>query len=215
MACEGAVVSWTNPPPTFEPPLVKVEQSEATKTITLRNPFTATSAPDTDYWQRTHYGFQHDNGHFLHTQLNTAYYHTKMQLHVSWTPKHLYDQAGLMIRVSADSWIKVCVEAGGGEEPTRLGCVVTRDGFSDWSTQDFPATQNEIMFQIEREGSSFVISWAKHPATPTEPPKWFQLRVAHLPISPTIPAFCGLFLCAPNLAPGFAAQFHSFSISEY
>ncbi|MGE0760546.1 MAG: DUF1349 domain-containing protein, partial [Pirellulaceae bacterium] len=51
----------------------------------------------TDFWQRTHYGFEADNGHFLFTQVAGDFVLTTQ---VRFHPIHQYDQAGLMVRVS-------------------------------------------------------------------------------------------------------------------
>ena len=55
--------------------------------------------PATDFWQRTHYGFAVDNGHFLCTELNGDFVLT---VHVRFRPVHQYDQAGLMVHSCAD-----------------------------------------------------------------------------------------------------------------
>jgi regulation of enolase protein 1 (concanavalin A-like superfamily) len=85
----------------------------------------------TDFWQRTHYGFEADNGHFLYLEASDDFVlTTKVTSH----PIHQYDQAGLMVRVSPACWLKTSVEF----EPdglNRLGAVVTNAQLSDWSTQ--------------------------------------------------------------------------------
>src|SRR3954454_20249140 len=85
----------------------------------------------TDFWQRTHYGFEADNGHFLFAPVAGDFVlTTKVRFH----PAHQYDQAGLMVRVSPSCWLKASVEY----EPagsSRLGAVVTNYAYSDWSTQ--------------------------------------------------------------------------------
>ena len=47
---------------------------------------------------------------------------------------HRYDQAGVVMIIDCDNWIKASCE---WESPGRLslGCVVTRGGRSDWSTR--------------------------------------------------------------------------------
>ena len=69
----------------------------------------------TDYWQRTHYGFVADNGHFLFTEVEGDFIVTTK---VRFNPAHQYDQAGLMVRLSAQ-----CVYRG--HDVT--GCVVAGD----------------------------------------------------------------------------------------
>src|SRR5512146_2903682 len=107
----------------------------------------------TDFWQRTHYGFQADNGHFLFARVAQDFV---LSTKLSLEPAHQYDQAGLMVRISADCWLKTSIEYE-SEGPGKLGCVVTNQGFSDWSTQDSPPGQNVIALRIRREGSDYLV----------------------------------------------------------
>src|SRR5262245_26679782 len=88
----------------------------------------------TDFWQKTHYGFEADNGHLLFTGLTGDFV---MTTRVRFHPVHQYDQAGLMVRVSPSCWLKTSVEYE-PDGPSHLGAVVTNQAYSDWSTQDFP-----------------------------------------------------------------------------
>jgi regulation of enolase protein 1 (concanavalin A-like superfamily) len=98
----------------------------------------------TDFWQRTHYGFQVDNGHFLYREMTGDFVPTARIL---FRPVHQYDQAGIMVRVSADCWLKCSVEFE-PSGPNRLGAVVTNHGYSDWSTQNFPRHDCEVWLRI-------------------------------------------------------------------
>jgi uncharacterized protein len=80
----------------------------------------------TDFWQRTHYGFRADNGHFLYRETDGDFILTARVLS---HPARLYDQAGIMVRTSADSWLKSSVEFV-PSSPSRLGAVVTTHGYS-------------------------------------------------------------------------------------
>ena len=51
----------------------------------------------TDFWRKTHYGFEVDNGHFLFAEVPGEFVLTT---HVRFRPVHRYDQAGLMLRIS-------------------------------------------------------------------------------------------------------------------
>ena len=62
---------------------------------------------NTDYWQRTHYGFVADTGHFLYTEVSSDFI---LSTHVYFQPAHQYDQAGLMVRISPQCWLKTSVE---------------------------------------------------------------------------------------------------------
>jgi regulation of enolase protein 1 (concanavalin A-like superfamily) len=66
-------------------------------------------------------------------------------------PANQYDQAGLMVRVSPHCWLKTSVEFE-AEGPSKLGVVVTNRGYSDWSTQNYPAGVAELALRVHREG---------------------------------------------------------------
>lgn len=149
----------------------------------------------TDFWQRTHYGFRADNGHFLFTPWTGDF---TMTAHVRFQPANQYDQAGLMVRFSEDEWLKTSVEFE-PEGPARLGAVVTRSGYSDWSTQDFPRDRRDIELRVRREHDTFLIDWRSAESEP-----WVQLRVA--PLACGDEAQIGLYVCSPK-APGLQASF--------
>jgi regulation of enolase protein 1 (concanavalin A-like superfamily) len=153
----------------------------------------------TDFWQRTHYGFQADNGHFLYA---TVPGDCTVETHVRFAGKHQYDQAGLMVRFGPDCWLKTSVEYE-PEEPNRLGAVVTRNGYSDWSTQDVHGELDAIGLRVVREGYTWMVYAAIGD-------RWSQLRVAHL--EGEGPAQVGLYTCSPKGA-GFAPRFDFLRIS--
>lgn len=155
------------------------------------------TAGGTDFWQRTHYGFQADNGHFLFTPVSGNFV---LATHVRFHPVHQYDQAGLMVRISPSCWLKTSVEYE-PDGPARLGAVVTNDGWSDWSTQNFPPDYPEIHLRIRREGADYVVESSVSGAN------WTQLRMAHLhEDQPAQPVACGVYACSPKTA-GYRAYF--------
>ena len=83
-----------------------------------------------DFWQKTHYGFQNDNGHCLMREIAGDF---ELTTFVRFAPKNEYDQCGLIVRIDSDNWIKVSTEYI-DEKLAQLGAVVTNKGFSDWST---------------------------------------------------------------------------------
>jgi regulation of enolase protein 1 (concanavalin A-like superfamily) len=161
--------------------------------------------PDTDYWQRTHYGFRRDNGHFLGVRFEGD---VDLCTGVDTAPIAQYDQAGLMVRVSADCWLKTSIEFE-GDRPSRLGAVVTNDGWSDWSTQDVPAALTRVWLRIQRRGSDFTVAWRAHEDAP-----WSQLRIARLGAAAGVgPVSIGPYACAPQ-GPGFAARFFGLGLYD-
>jgi regulation of enolase protein 1 (concanavalin A-like superfamily) len=95
----------------------------------------------TDFWQQTHYGFAADNGHLLHTEVPGDFVLTA---HARFWPRHQYDQAGVMVRLSPSCWLKSSVEHE-PDGPARLGAVVTNFGYSDWSTQPYPPWRDNFV----------------------------------------------------------------------
>jgi regulation of enolase protein 1 (concanavalin A-like superfamily) len=159
---------------------------------------------ETDYWQRTHYGFQNDNGHFLYVEVAGDFILTTK---VRFSPQHQYDQAGLMVRLSSDFWLKTSIEFE-PEEPNRLGAVVTRHGFSDWSTQDMAKSVREYQLRIRRESNDYIVEYRQ-----TARDLWSQIRMAHLENTDQMPVRCGLYACSP-IAAGFKAQFEYLKIEK-
>ena len=155
----------------------------------------------TDFWQRTHYGFRVDNGHFLHQEVDGDFVLTAR---VRFRPVHQYDQAGVMVRLSESCWIKASVEHE-PHGPGRLGAVVTNFGYSDWSTQDHPAGPGELWFRARREADDYLVESSPDGRT------WGQIRMAHLHEARGRPVGCGVYACSPKGA-GFAADFTHFSI---
>jgi regulation of enolase protein 1 (concanavalin A-like superfamily) len=156
----------------------------------------------TDFWRKTHYGFEADNGHFLHTEVAGDFILT---VQVRFCPVHQYDQAGVMVRASPSCWLKASVEYE-PDGPSRLGAVVTNAAYSDWSTQRFPRGPGEVWLRVRREGGDYLLD-----ASP-DGQDWEQLRVAHLhDARPGSTVACGVYACSPRGA-GFVAEFIHLSI---
>jgi regulation of enolase protein 1 (concanavalin A-like superfamily) len=180
-------LQWMNPPSTWF-----VDAEESVLVVKPR--------ANSDFWQRTHYGFQSDTGSFLYVSLEEDFC---MSTRVHLQSKHQYDQAGLMVRISADCWIKTSVEYE-TEKPSVLGAVVTNSGYSDWSTQEFRG--DTVDFQITRERADYLVCWRE-----SEQP-WRQLRMCHLHgDNGENPVLCGLYACCPN-QEGLVAKFDYLTI---
>ena len=156
---------------------------------------------NTDFWQRTHYGFRADNGHFLYCRMTGDF---TVTTHVRFQPAHQYDQAGLMVRLSPSCWLKTSVEFE-PDGPSRLGAVVTNFAYSDWSTQDVPGDTGEIWLSVRREADDYTVGAS------LDGRNWTQLRLAHLHEGQGDEVACGLYACSPRGA-GFVAGFTSLTI---
>jgi regulation of enolase protein 1 (concanavalin A-like superfamily) len=164
-------------------------------------------APDssTDFWSKTHYGFEADNGHFLYANIAGDFV---LSAEIFMTPRHQYDQAGLMVRVSKSCWLKTSIEFE-PDNMSRLGAVVTNGGYSDWSTQDVPSDLNRFQLRVRRERGDYLVHMS------LDGDDWKQLRVAHLheDVSPEASVECGVYACSPKTA-GFNAEFDKFVIDS-
>lgn len=159
----------------------------------------------TDFWQRTHYGFRADNGHFLHAKVAGD---GALTATISAVPVHQYDQAGVMVRLNEHCWLKASVEYE-PDQLSQLGTVVTNNGFSDWSLQDFPCAGTlSYRLRVRWQGDDFFVEHA-----PPQTGTWRPMRVAHLFRKPGVPLLCGIYACSPKRS-GFHAEFSSLRIQD-
>ncbi len=155
-----------------------------------------------DFWQRTHYGFERDDGHCLLTRRAGDF---SLMTRVEFQPRTMYDQCGLMVRLDSQNWIKASTEYE-NEHCSRLGSVVTNLGYSDWATQDITPDHREMWYRIQRRGSDFLLESSFDGAA------WFQLRIAHLHV-PTEVYEIGVYACSP-IGKDFWCRFKVLEIAE-
>mmetsp|Transcript_42219 Transcript_42219/g.105156 ORF Transcript_42219/g.105156 Transcript_42219/m.105156 type:complete len:234 (+) Transcript_42219:40-741(+) len=174
--------------------------------------------PHLDYWSRTFYQpllLKHD----AQCLLTPISQHAEATLSTAFTlaPRAQFDQAGIMVLVDEKTWVKAGIEFTDGVP--RLSCVVTNDGFSDWSTQKWThwdATDDTTAIRVrvskllpgEAQGPTLVFEAAPYsdnlPGTHAE---WFQVRIASLR-SGNQPWQMGFFASSPIRAAGCSATFH-------
>ncbi|OJF97240.1 DUF1349 domain-containing protein [Pararhizobium antarcticum] len=119
--------TWLNKP-------TKAEASEIELLVT--------TDADTDFWRETHYGFVRDNGHFYAFQTDGDF---TAQVRVQSHFKHLYDQAGLMVRIDERRWVKTGIEFSDGYG--LLGSVLT-DEASDWATGRYDGNPSDFWIRV-------------------------------------------------------------------
>ena len=146
---------------------------------------TVACEPGTDFWRTTHYGFVRDSGHFAYTELGS-----EVALRFRGDFAAQYDQAGLMLRVDSENWIKAGIELADGR--AWLSVVVTR-GLSDWSQQPAPEPDADGWWTVRavRDHDSVQLLCGDQP-----------IRLA--PLAGTILAGP---MCAAPEGPGFTALF--------
>lgn len=153
------------------------------------------TAPDTDFWRTTHYGFVRDTGHALGRTVSGDFAATAS---FSGEYTHLYDQAGLLLRIDEATWLKTGIEYVDGEQ--LLSVVVTRE-VSDWSVVSLPASPASVTIAVERTGDTATVKYGLDGAPATR-----MARLAYFP--PNAPVFTGVMAASPQ-GPGFSARFDS------
>ena len=101
ISTDGGV--WINPPPVHH-----LEQGE------LR----FETAFNSDFWQRTWYGFARHSGHAYGFWIDEDF---TVQVQVRADFSQLYDQAGLFIQDDETHWVKAGIEFN--DDQPALGCV--------------------------------------------------------------------------------------------
>lgn len=128
-----------------------------------------------DFWRKTYYQplMVKDDASFLYATVPKAAMPVTIRTSFSLTPKAQFDQAGIIIRIDKEHWIKTGIEVVDGQP--RLSCVVT-NGFSDWSTQNWSTPALKIRVHLlPQQGGSFVVE-----AAPAGTDNWAFIRIAHM-----------------------------------
>jgi regulation of enolase protein 1 (concanavalin A-like superfamily) len=159
-----------------------------------------TTGEKTDFWRQTHNGLTRDDGHFRDDRVDGDFT-ASVEFHGDY--REPYDQAGLMLRLDANNWIKAGIELVDGHP--LLSVVVTRD-FSDWSTRPLPVAADWLRLSLTRRRSTIRVEWA----TEAMPADLSMLRLAYLPDAS--PVLVGPMGCSPKRA-GFQAKFRDFAVT--
>ncbi|MCW2858801.1 MAG: hypothetical protein JWP48_509 [Actinoallomurus sp.] len=150
-----------------------------------------------DFWRTTAYGFVHDDGHALLTAFPPG---SAVEVGFVADLDELYDQAGLMVRVDAETWIKAGVELSDGQP--QLGAVVTH-GRSDWSMAPVPDwAGRRVTVRASRTGDAVTVR------ARCEDEPWRMVRLA--PLAPDATAAAGPFCCSPQ-REGLTVRFTGFT----
>ena len=156
-----------------------------------------TTDANTDFWRTTSYGFIRDSGHFFGTHVDGAF---TAQLHVAAQYSALYDQAGMMVRIDAQHWIKCGVEFSDGQ--LLLSTVLTLDK-SDWAVSLAPAMPNGFWLRVTVEKGVIRVQYS------TDGLRWPLLRLAPFPEAGHY--LVGPMCCTPERG-GLEVVFSQFSL---
>lgn len=162
-----------------------------------------TTEPRTDNWQRTYYGFRHDNAHafVLPVKDNEFSFLVKTE----FEPKKLFDQCGVVLYQDSDNWFKGSVEFDNACY-SRLGSVVTNLGFSDWSSTDIDSKTKIMYYRLSRRDQDFMVE------NSFDGVDFKQMRIFHIHKAIKY-ANIGIYACSP-LESSVKATFSEFSLGE-
>ena len=182
-------MSWLNPP----------------TRIKEESPLRFMTDPDTDFWRNTHYQFNRLTGHALLQDAPSGEF--KSRIEVKLKPNATYDQAGILLYVNDDHWVKVSAEFI-PDGPSHLGAVVTSFGYSDWSCRDVDNTLFDAPLVFELHYLNQDVTLYHVTGERKE-----QLRIAHL--HDVTDMKIGPYGCSPDVeASGCEVEVLSFSLEQ-
>jgi regulation of enolase protein 1 (concanavalin A-like superfamily) len=183
-----------------------------------------------DFWRKTYYQplLVKDDAPFLYRSISMTNLPITVETSFSLSAKSQFDQAGVLIRLDFEHWLKTGIEVV--DKNPRLSCVVT-NGCSNWSTQKVSKTEMKIRVHVlPQQGGSIVVE-----AAPLDKDQWDFICIAHLnkemnhdmmnDALEVKNAFqgegaagdsimVGVFAACPVDQNGMVATFHDFSITE-
>jgi regulation of enolase protein 1 (concanavalin A-like superfamily) len=153
----------------------------------------------TDFWRKTHYGFVRHSGHlFGHT--TSGGFTASVRVRADY--KSLYDQAGIMVRVDDENWVKAGVEMSDGE--TMLSSVVTV-GCSDWATSVFRGDASDFWIRTTVNDGVLRIQVS------VDGRRWPLVRLCPFPRSARY--VVGPMCCTPE-REGLSVLFSDFTVEQ-
>ncbi len=154
--------------------------------------------PKTDFWRKTSYGYITDNGHFFRLPVSGNFvFEARVDGHYA----ALYDQAGLMVRIDAQNWVKCGTEFF--DNARHASVVFTRE-FSDWSTMNDLATSGPVWWRVVRKPDSLEALCS------SDGKSFTSVRMGYL--VPSATAEVGIMCAAPE-GGGFQSVFDNLKLT--
>jgi hypothetical protein len=133
------LMKWYNEPPYWE-------QQESLITVK--------TGSQTDFWRRPDHGYVRDNGNFYYLEISGNF---TAQVKIIDESKNLYGQAGLMIRVNENTWLKSTIEFVDGMP--YLSTVVTHE-CSDWSFVPLLDNPGCLWLRLQRKDTTIEVQYS-------------------------------------------------------
>ncbi len=153
----------------------------------------------TDFWRKTHYGFIRDSGHFLGFATSASF---TAQVRVNADFRELYDQAGIMVRLNEETWLKAGIEYNDGMP--MISSVLTH-GTSDWAPSCFSGDPTDFWLRVTVSDGVLRLQYS------TDGMTWPLLRLAPFPAAQSYTV--GPTCCTPQ-RQGLRVRFSEWSLSQ-
>ena len=155
--------------------------------------------PHSDYWRISHYGFTVDDAPFYHGEYGGEF---EAKVKIAAEYKVRFDQAGLMIRLDHENYIKAGIEFVDGRY--NLSVVVTHHT-SDWSVISLDRPVDFIWIKAVRRRDAIEIFYSFDDVT------YRMMRNAWMEANH--PVRVGMFAASPD-GDGFKATFSGFKVTH-
>lgn len=162
------------------------------------NRLVARARAKTDFWRTTFYGYVTDNGHFFNLPVRGDFV---FQARIAGEYAAQYDQAGLMVRVDPENWVKCGTEFVDGAPQ---GSVVFTRTYSDWSSVRSLATTKPLWWRVVRKHDSLEVLYS------LDGRDFISVRLGFL--VPAATAQVGVMCAAPE-GTGFDSAFDELELS--
>lgn len=177
-------MQWFNEPESWE-----IEGNRLTMDVT----------PQSDYWRISHYGFTVDDAPFLYTLRGGEF---EVKVKISGDYRVRFDQAGLMLRIDKENYIKTGIEYVDGKY--NLSAVVTHTT-SDWSVIELEEPVEYVWIKAVRRLDAVEIFYS------FDDEHYTMMRNCWL--EDNTPVMVGMMAACPD-GDGFKATFEEFSIKH-
>lgn len=177
-------MSWFNEPESWS-----IRQGTLTMDVT----------PQSDYWRISHYGFTVDDAPFFYTIRGGEF---EVKVKISGEYKTRFDQAGLMLRIDKENYIKTGIEYVDGKY--NLSTVVTHKT-SDWSVIELDKPVEYVWIKAVRRLDAVEIFFS------FDDKEYTMMRNCWL--QDNTPVMVGMMAACPD-GDGFKAVFSDFKITH-
>lgn len=155
--------------------------------------------PQSDYWRIAHYGFTVDDAPFYYTTYGGEF---EVKVKVKGDYTHRFDQAGLMLRIDHENYIKAGIEFVDGK--FNLSTVVTHKT-SDWSVIPLDKSVPYIWIKAVRRLDAVEVFYSYDDV------EYTMMRTAWL--QDNTPVMVGLMAASPD-GEGFYVTFEDFKVKH-